>query len=83
MVKITIIGAGVVFCKTLIADILNSVVKDVEFCLMDLNAQKLEWSKQYAEKVIAQTICLPGLCQPTPRSVTTPITSLILSISAA
>jgi alpha-galactosidase len=54
MPKITIIGAGsMVFCKTLIADILNSAVKDVEFCLMDLNAQKLEWSRQYAAKVIA------------------------------
>jgi alpha-galactosidase len=54
MSKITIIGAGsMVFCKTIIADILNSAVRDVEFCLMDLNAEKLEWSKQYAEKVIA------------------------------
>jgi alpha-galactosidase len=53
MVKVTIIGAGsMVFCKTIIVDILNSTVKDVEFCLMDRNPQKLEWSKQYAEKVI-------------------------------
>jgi alpha-galactosidase len=53
MVKVTLIGAGsLVFCKTLIADILNSALKDIEFCLMDLNVQKLEWVKQYAEKVI-------------------------------
>lgn len=54
MTRITIIGAGsMVFCKTIIADILNSAVKDVEFCLMDLHPQKLEWSRQYAERVIA------------------------------
>ena len=53
MTKITIIGAGsMVFCKTLIADILNSAVRDAEFCLMDLNAEKLEWSRQYAERLI-------------------------------
>lgn len=54
MVKVTIIGAGsMVFCKTLIADILNSSVKDVEFCLMNPTPKKLEWTKEYAEKVIS------------------------------
>ncbi len=53
MTKITIIGAGsMVFCKTLIADVLNSAVRNVEFCLMDLNERKLEWSRQYAERLI-------------------------------
>jgi alpha-galactosidase len=54
MTKVTIIGAGsLVFSKTIVTDLLNSAVKSIDFCLMDLNDQKLDWSKQYAERVIA------------------------------
>ena len=55
MTKIAIIGAGsIVFCKTLLHDVLASGLQDVEFTLMDPNIRKIEWVQQFAERVIRE-----------------------------
>jgi len=53
MPKIAIIGAGsIVFCKTLILDLLNSGLEELEFSLMAPTTQKTTWVKEFAERVI-------------------------------
>ncbi|MDQ1256311.1 MAG: alpha-galactosidase [Candidatus Hydrogenedentes bacterium] len=55
MPKIAMIGAGsIVFCKTLIMDILATpALKDSEFVLMSRTMPKLERIKKFADRVIA------------------------------
>ncbi len=53
MPKIAIIGAGsIVFCKTLILDVLASGLEDVEFCLMAPSERKTGYVKRFADRVI-------------------------------
>jgi alpha-galactosidase len=53
MTKIAIIGAGsIVFCKTLILDVLASGLEDVEFCLMAPSERKTGYVKRFADRVI-------------------------------
>jgi alpha-galactosidase len=53
MTKIAIIGAGsIVFCKTLILDILASGLPNLEFSLMAPTERKTAYVKQFSERVI-------------------------------
>jgi len=55
MTKIAIIGAGsIVFCKTLILDILASGLEDVEFSLMAPSERKTGYVKRFADRVIRE-----------------------------
>ena len=55
MTKIAIIGAGsIVFCKTLILDILASGLEDVEFSLMAPTVRKTVHVKRFADRVIKE-----------------------------
>ena len=54
MTKIAIIGAGsIVFCKTLVLDLLNSGLEDLEFCLMAPSTRRITWVKEFVERVIS------------------------------
>jgi alpha-galactosidase len=54
MTKIAIIGAGsIVFCQTLIQDILASGLPGVEFALMAPTTRKTDQVRDYAKRVIA------------------------------
>jgi alpha-galactosidase len=52
--KIAMIGAGsVVFCKTLLSDIMATpVLAGSEFALMDLNDEKLRWMETFARQML-------------------------------
>jgi len=53
MLKIAIIGAGsLVFCKTLILDILASGLQDVEFSLMAPSTKRTSQVEEFAKRVI-------------------------------
>jgi len=55
MTKIAIIGAGsIVFCKTLILDILASDLADIEFSLMAPTERKTTYVKRFADRVIQE-----------------------------
>jgi len=55
MTKIAIIGAGsIVFCKTLILDILTSGLSDLEFSLMAPTERKTMYVKRFVERVIKE-----------------------------
>ena len=55
MTKIAIIGAGsIVFCKTLILDILASGLEDVEFSLMAPTVRKTVHVKRFVDRVIKE-----------------------------
>jgi alpha-galactosidase len=55
MTKITFIGAGSLgFTNDLVRDILTfPILEDATISLMDINAERLEWSKKGVEKLIA------------------------------
>ncbi|MHC4659932.1 MAG: family 4 glycosyl hydrolase, partial [Planctomycetota bacterium] len=52
--KIVMIGAGsVVFCKTLISDIMaTDALADSEFALMDLDEPKLRRMENFAKRIL-------------------------------
>ena len=54
MTKITFIGAGsLIFTSTLVRDILTfPLLEDAQIALMDIDAERLEWSKRGVEKLI-------------------------------
>ena len=55
MTKIAIIGAGsIVFCKTLILDILASGLSDLEFSLMAPTERKTMYVKRFVERVMKE-----------------------------
>lgn len=54
MTKIAIVGAGsIVFCKTLIVDLLGSSIQDLEVALMAPSTRNTPQVKEFAERLIA------------------------------
>lgn len=54
MTKITFIGAGSLeFTRNLVRDILTfPLLQDATICLMDINAERLDWSRQMVERIV-------------------------------
>lgn len=54
MTKITFIGAGSLeFTRSLVRDILTfPLLQDATICLMDINAERLDWSRQMVERIV-------------------------------
>ncbi len=59
MIKITFIGAGSLgFTRDLVRDILTfPLLEDATIALMDINPERLEWSRKAVEKLIAASGC--------------------------
>jgi alpha-galactosidase len=54
MTKITFIGAGSLeFTRSLVRDILTfPLLEDATICLMDINAERLDWSRQMVSRIV-------------------------------
>jgi alpha-galactosidase len=54
MIKIAFIGAGSLeFTRSLVRDILTfPLLQDATICLMDINPERLDWSRQMVERII-------------------------------
>ena len=54
MTKITFIGAGSLeFTRSLVRDILTfPLLEDSTICLMDINSERLDWSRQMVERIV-------------------------------
>jgi alpha-galactosidase len=54
MTKIAFIGAGSLeFTRSLVRDILTfPLLKDSTICLMDINPERLDWSRQMVERIV-------------------------------